>query len=346
MLRAALEVGLDAGRLEVWPQLGDRPIDVALATGATGVEQLGELAEAFGLEGLEGEVLELPLHLPDPEPLGQRRVDLHGLAGDALLLRGQAVERAHVVEPIGELDQDDPDVLGHRQQHLADVLGLLLLVAVGAELGQLGDAVDELGDLGAEPLLDVGQAVLGVLGDVVEERRLDRHGIEPELGQDLGRGDGMGDVRLAGGAALSLVGGDGEVERTPDPLEIRSRVRGQDRRVEGRSKRLEVRAVDRRLWCGGRAARAALGRTVVRRRLRAGLCGRHDGFRIAAASQAKPARRNASSASARSSHACGPSAPMIERSWPLPASSTTSPGRARSNAASMAARRSAISSRS
>ena len=116
-------------------ELGDRPLDVALAALAPGVEQLGQLAEALGLERLEGEVLELPLHLPDPEPLGERRVDLHRLAGDALLLlRRQAVQRAHVVEPVGELDEDDPDVLGHRQQHLADVLGLLLLVAVGAEL--------------------------------------------------------------------------------------------------------------------------------------------------------------------------------------------------------------------
>ena len=115
------------------PELGDRPVDVALAALAARVEQLGQLAEALGLEHLEREVLELPLHLPDPEPLGQRRVDLHRLAGDALLLLGrQAVERAHVVEAVGELDEDDPDVLGHRQQHLPDVLGLLLLVAVGA----------------------------------------------------------------------------------------------------------------------------------------------------------------------------------------------------------------------
>ena len=83
------------------------------------------------------------------------------------------------MEPVGELDEDDADVLRHRQEHLPDVLGLLLLVAVGAELGQLGDAVDEVGDLGAEPLLDVGEAVLGVLGDVVEERRLDGDGSRP-----------------------------------------------------------------------------------------------------------------------------------------------------------------------
>ncbi len=54
-------------------------------------------------------------------------------------------------------------------------------------LEQLGDAVDELRHLGPEALLDVGQAVLGVLGDVVEQRGLDRDRVEPELGEDLGR---------------------------------------------------------------------------------------------------------------------------------------------------------------
>ena len=244
VLRAALEVGVDAGSRELGLQLGDRALDVGLATLAARVEQLGQLAEALGLESLEGEVLELPLHLPDPEPLGQRRVDLHRLAGDALLLLGrQAVQRPHVVEPVGELDQDDPDVLGHRQEHLPDVLGLLLLVAVGAELGQLGDAVDELGDLGPETLLDVGQAVLGVLRDVVEERRLDGDRVDPELGQDLRRGDRMRDVRLAGRPLLALVGDDREIERLADRLEVGAGVLLEDRGVELGPHPLEIGAL-------------------------------------------------------------------------------------------------------
>jgi hypothetical protein len=71
-------------------------------------------------------------------------------------------------------------------------------VAVGAELGQLGDAIDELGDLGAELLLDVSEAEFGVLRNVMEEGGLDRDRVDAELGQDLGRSDRVGDERLPG----------------------------------------------------------------------------------------------------------------------------------------------------
>ena len=263
MLRAALQVRLDAGRLELRLELGDRPLDVAFAALASRVEELGELAEALRLEHLEREVLELPLHLPDAEPFGERRVDLHGLASDAdLLLRGQRVERPHVVQPVRELDQDDPDVLGHREQHLADVLGLLLLVAVGAEARQLGDAVDELRDLRPEALLDVAERELGVLGDIVEERRLDRDRIDAELRDDLGRGDRVRDVRLAGGATLALVRLDREVERVRDRFEVGLRVvlRGGRQELLLEGVEIGARRLPFRLEWRGRPARAPLAR--------------------------------------------------------------------------------------
>ena len=74
-------------------------------------------------------------------------------------------------------------------------------------------------------------------------------------------------------------------------------------------------------------------------------CGRKDSSGLVRASRS-PARRSAASASSRSFQGVGPVGPMIDRSWPLPASRTMSPGRARSKAASMAARRSAMTSRS
>ena len=85
------------------------------------------------MERLEREVLELPLHLVDPEPVRERRVHLERLAGLLhLLLLAEVLDRAQVVEPVGELDQDDADVLGHRHDHLPVVLRLGLLAALEA----------------------------------------------------------------------------------------------------------------------------------------------------------------------------------------------------------------------
>ena len=84
-----------------------------------------------GMEGLEGEVLELPLDLVNAEPVGERRVHLERLPGLLqLLLLAQVLDRPHVVEAIGELDDDDLGILGHRDDHLAVVLGLRLLAAL------------------------------------------------------------------------------------------------------------------------------------------------------------------------------------------------------------------------
>src|SRR4029079_6061926 len=66
VLGASLELGLDPRLGPPRPELLDRPLDVALATLAPGVELPGELAKRVGLERLKREVLELPLHLPDP----------------------------------------------------------------------------------------------------------------------------------------------------------------------------------------------------------------------------------------------------------------------------------------
>ena len=93
-----------------------------------------------------------------------------------------------------------------------------------AEAGELRDAVDEMGDLRAEPLLDVREPVLRVLGDVVEERRDDRDRVEADLGEDLRRGDRVDDVWLARGPLLVRVRLHGERECPLDVAEVGARV--------------------------------------------------------------------------------------------------------------------------
>ena len=46
------------------------------------------------------------------------------------------------MQTVGQFNQDHPDVLGHREKHLAKILRLLFLASAFLKPVQLGDAVD------------------------------------------------------------------------------------------------------------------------------------------------------------------------------------------------------------
>ena len=199
--------------------------DRRLALGALLGDALGDVAIGLGIEVAQTQVLEVPLDLPDAEAVRDRRVDLERLAGDRLLLgRRQARQRPHVVQAVGELDDDDADVLGHRHEHLAQVLDLRVFLRLVGDARELGDALDERGDLGAELRGDLFARDDGVLDDVVQERGGDRRPVHLQVGQDRGDRERVLDVGLARGAQLALVGSVGERRR---------RARSQPRRAVG-----------------------------------------------------------------------------------------------------------------
>jgi hypothetical protein len=109
-------------------------------------------------------------------------------AGDplALLRLPDEVQRAHVVQPVGQLHQQNAHVLGDGQDEAAagsprtDVLRLSLQL----QPGQLGDALHQLGDLGPEQAGDVVGGGPGVLDNVMQQRGDDGCGVEPVFGQD------------------------------------------------------------------------------------------------------------------------------------------------------------------
>ncbi len=132
------------------------------------------------------------------------RIDFYRLAGDALLARGRKrLERLHVVITICELDEDDPNIPGHREEHLAEAFSLLMFLGGKLDPIELGYPVHDIGDRIAETF---GQDLLGdrgVLDHVVQQRRHERVGIKPPAGEDLGDGDRMRDIGLAAAAKLS-----------------------------------------------------------------------------------------------------------------------------------------------
>src|SRR5690606_28559028 len=104
-------------------------------------------------------------------------------------------------------------------------------------LVQLGDAVDHHGDLVAEVLAELVQRVGRVLHGVVQQRRSECGGGHPQLGEDRGDREGVGDVGVAALAHLAPVGPLRDVVRPLDELQVGLGVGG----LDGAQQRLQHR---------------------------------------------------------------------------------------------------------
>ncbi len=214
---------------ELRGDLGGQPLDDAGGGLALGLDARAKRLVGHRLEVLEGELLELVLDLGHAEAVGDRRVDVERLlrCPDAAVVR-HVLQRPHVVEPIGELDEDDADVVDHRQQHLAEVLDLPLLARREGDRADLRDPFDDVGDIVSECLrnpLDGGQ---GVFDDVVEEPGGDADDIELHVGEDVRNLERVDEVGLARVADLSLVLEGREHIGPPEQFEVGVRTVGPD----------------------------------------------------------------------------------------------------------------------
>ncbi len=249
VLRPPGDGRLDLGRAQVVADLVAHLVELLLARRRAVGHEPDDLVVDPGVEGRERQVLELPLDRVHAEPVGQRRVDLERLARLALG-RGlrDVLPGAGVVQPVGQLDHQDADVARHRDHHLADGLGLGRL-AVG-DLVELGDAVDQAGDLVAELGPQLVEGVVGVLDGVVQQRgRQRRHG-HAELGQDRGHRHRVGDVRVAALAPLAAVGALGDDVRALERGDVGLGVVGPHRAQQ---------RLDHRRGAAGRGPRAEAG---------------------------------------------------------------------------------------
>ncbi|CFN99575.1 Uncharacterised protein [Bordetella pertussis] len=210
-LLAAGHLGLDAGgrqrRAHGVLDLADDFAPVAAGRQHGAIQYL----VAVGVHRREAQVLQFAKQQVQAQPVRDRRVDFQGFAGDAAALLGvDRVQRAHVVQAVGQLDQDDAHVARHGQQHLAKALGLLLGLGREVQPVQFGQAVDQFGDFGAEFLGQLMLAHALVFHHVVQQGGRQRIGVQLPAGADFGNGDGVGNVRRAAGAELAQVGLVGE----------------------------------------------------------------------------------------------------------------------------------------
>ena len=117
-------------------------------------------------------------------------VDLHGLQRFLLLLGGSLILHGpHIVEPVGDLDENDPDVLTHGDEHFPEVLHLLVFLGGVLDPGQLADALHQIRHRGGGELGHVIIRGVRILNDIVKQGRLDGLGVQMQfLRHDLRHG--------------------------------------------------------------------------------------------------------------------------------------------------------------
>ena len=189
-------------------------------------ESLQRLIRA-GIQITKRQVLELRFEPINTESMCDRRVNFHRLARDLLLaFGGEMVERAHVMQAVGELDQHDANVVRHRDDHLAEILGLLFLAALKRDLRDLRHAVHELRDLWTKVCLHLGQRRMRIFDDVVQKAGDDRRHVELELRDNHRDVERMSDVRLARFALLIDMHPRRVIVGAPDKADVGLRIVG------------------------------------------------------------------------------------------------------------------------
>ena len=192
---------------ELFPQTVLNILQKCLALALAQRQRLFDLLIRHRVEDAQRQILKLLLDGADTESVRKRRIDIHGLLRlVAALLRLPARTCTHVVQAVGELDDDDADILCHGEQHFADIFRLLLLTGGKRQLVELGHAVHQTGDLGAERLADIRQLHRRILHHIMEQRRHNGVGIHAHFHQNQRDAERVADIFLTRGAALSVVG--------------------------------------------------------------------------------------------------------------------------------------------
>ncbi len=143
--------------------------------------------------------------------MGERSVDVECFAGDGFAAVGlQVLKRAHVVQAVSQLDEDDANIGDHGQKHFADVFRLAVFAVGELDLIDLGDTFDDVGHLVAEIGLDLLAGGRGVFNGVVQQAGSDGGSVEFHLGQHFRHFERVDDVRLTGRAHLAFVMLDAE----------------------------------------------------------------------------------------------------------------------------------------
>ena len=224
-------------------------LDVAFALGTAHFERRRDVLVVARLQIAERGILQLPFHLPDAEPVCERRVDLAGLDREFSLQHGiERLRGAHSLQLLGQPHHDQANIADDRHQHLSQRLGLRRLEAplrgpIGrqAELSQLAQGSRQSNGLLPEAL----HGALPIEKPLIEERT-------QQCGDDhivvgIERAHDLGHIERRAAQGLGLGGHIERAHGRKARLELRARgpgwgggFHGSDGRVGGFKRPLPV----------------------------------------------------------------------------------------------------------
>ena len=134
------------------------------------LHQIGDPVILLRIQITKRDILHLPFDRRNPEPMRNRTENFQRLVRDPALAFFRLVfERAHIMQPVRQLDQNDADVLRHGDEHFAVILVLLLFLGPELDLLQLGQAVDEHGAVSPKFRDDLFKRDGRIFHDIMQE---------------------------------------------------------------------------------------------------------------------------------------------------------------------------------
>ena len=206
MFRPAFDLSLDPKFRRLFLYFFYNGIYVFDALTALPGDFLHQVIILFGMQVTEAAVLQFPLDPRDTQPVRQRSIYFNGLPGLLLLFfLGHVFQRVYVVLAVRKLYQYDADVLCHGEEHLSQVLRLLLLFCGIRDFIKLGNAVHKRGNRITELFLYLFKGAIGVFYRIVQKAGNNRSTVHLQIGKDMRDLDRMRDVWFAGLPELAFM---------------------------------------------------------------------------------------------------------------------------------------------
>ncbi len=143
MLLAAFHLDLDAAASELVGELRRDAGDDRAILGLHSLKARHDQLVGVRHQAAESKVFELIAHALHAHAAGKRTIDVERVLGDAdALVLWHELKGAHIVQAVGELDQQHARVVGDGEQELAEILRLFGVLGDEIEPAELGQAVD------------------------------------------------------------------------------------------------------------------------------------------------------------------------------------------------------------